>query len=64
MNIDRNSGEDVVLSEAETFFAQLSSTRTKKKLRSPGIWKGQVTMASDFDDPLPPEIFDDFLGVK
>ncbi len=63
MNIDRNSGEDVVLSKAETSFAKLSPTHPKKRPRSPGFWKGQVTMANDFDDPLPPEILDNFLGA-
>jgi antitoxin (DNA-binding transcriptional repressor) of toxin-antitoxin stability system len=64
MNIDRNPGEDVVISKAETPLAQIISDHIQKTPRSPGIWKGQVMMAKDFDDPLPPEILDYFLGVE
>ncbi len=72
MNIDRNPGKNAVVSKAETFLAQLSpdhrrhkqSYSTPKKPRSPGIWKGQVTMEKDFYDPLPPEILDSFLGAE
>jgi prevent-host-death family protein len=57
------AGEDVVISKAGTPLARLIPYHTQKKPRSPGIWKGKVTMAEDFDDPLPPEILNSFLGV-
>jgi hypothetical protein len=31
--------------------------------RSPGSWDDQVTMADDFDAPLPSDILDGFLGI-
>ncbi len=57
------AGEDVVISKAGTPLARLIPYHTEKKPRSPGIWKGKVTMADDFDDPLPPEILNGFLGI-
>jgi prevent-host-death family protein len=57
------AGEDVVISKAGTPLARLIPYHIQKKPRSPGIWKGKVTMADDFDEPLPPEILNGFLGV-
>jgi prevent-host-death family protein len=57
------AGEDVVISKAGTPLARLIPYHTQKRPRSPGIWKGKVTMADDFDNPLPPEILNAFLGV-
>jgi prevent-host-death family protein len=57
------AGEDVVISKAGTPLARLIPYHTHKKPRSPGIWKGKVTMADDFDDTLPPEILNGFLGI-
>jgi prevent-host-death family protein len=57
------AGEDVVISKAGTPLARLIPYHAQKKPRSPGIWKGKVTMADDFDDPLPPEILNSFLGI-
>ena len=63
MNIDRNSGEDIVISKAEISLAPLITDHIQKTPRFPGIWKGKVMMAKDFDDPLPSEILNSFLGV-
>jgi prevent-host-death family protein len=57
------AGEDVVISKAGTPLARLIPYKAQKTPRSPGIWKGKVTMADDFNDPLPPEILNGFLGV-
>jgi prevent-host-death family protein len=57
------AGEDVIISKAGTPLARLVPYHTVKKPRSPDIWKGKVTMADDFDDPLPTEILNGFLGV-
>jgi prevent-host-death family protein len=57
------AGEDVVISKAGTPLARLIPYHTQKKTRSPGIWKGKVTMTDNFDDPLPPEILNGFLGI-
>ena len=57
------AGEDVVISKAGTPLARLIPYHTQKKPRSPGLWKGKVTINDDFDDPLPPDILNGFLGV-
>lgn len=57
------AGEDVVISKAGTPLARLIPYHTQKKPRSPGLWKGKVTITDDFDDPLPPDILNGFLGV-
>jgi prevent-host-death family protein len=57
------AGEDVVISKAGTPLARLIPYHTQKKPRSPGIWKGKVTMTDNFEDPLPPEILNGFLGI-
>ena len=57
------AGEDVVISKAGTPLARLIPYHTQKKPRSPGLWKGRVTIVDDFDDPLPPDILNGFLGV-
>jgi prevent-host-death family protein len=56
------AGEDVVISKAGIPLSRLMPYHTQKKPRSPGIWKGKVAMADDFNDPLPPEILNSFLG--
>ncbi len=56
------TGEDVVISKAGIPLARLISYHNQKKPRSPGIWKGKFTMTDDFNDPLPPEILNSFLG--
>jgi prevent-host-death family protein len=57
------AGEEVIISKAGTPLARLIPYHLEKQPRSPGVWKGQVTIAEDFDDPLPPEILNGFLGV-
>jgi prevent-host-death family protein len=57
------AGEEVVISKAGTPLARLIPYQEQKIPRTPGLWKGRVTMAEDFDEPLPPEILDGFLGT-
>jgi prevent-host-death family protein len=57
------AGEEVVISKAGTPLARLIPYHEQKKPRTPGLWKGRVTMAEDFDNPLPPEILEGFLGT-
>jgi prevent-host-death family protein len=56
------AGEEVVISKAGTPLARLVPYHINKKPRSPGYWQGQVTMAEDFDEALPPEILSGFMG--
>ena len=42
-------GEEVIICKAGHPVAKLVSLKPKKKIRKPGIWKGKVTIAEDFD---------------
>jgi (2Fe-2S) ferredoxin len=42
----------------------MKAVNAQKKPRSPGFWKDQVTISEDFEDPLPPDILENFLGAK
>lgn len=58
------AGEEIVIAKAGTPMARLVPLPQPEKpiLRKPGMWKGKIWVADDFDDPLPPEIqkyFDD-----
>jgi prevent-host-death family protein len=50
------SGEEIIIiGKAGKPVAKLIAFRPSTKLRSPGYWKGKVTIREDFDE-LPPEI--------
>ncbi len=48
-------GEEVLISEGDKVFARIAPVKKakKKKRRTPGLFRGAVRMAPDFDDPLP-----------
>jgi prevent-host-death family protein len=56
------AGEEVIIGIAGTPLARLIPYHVQKKPRVPGYWEGQVKMADDFNDPLPPEILAEFTG--
>jgi hypothetical protein len=39
---------------------KIARPQKKKVRREPGVWKGKVRIAQDFDAPLPPEIMKAF----
>jgi len=47
------SGEEIVIAKAGKPMAKLVPVSRGRKRRKPGVWKGRVTIASDFDAPLP-----------
>ena len=58
------AGEEIVIAKAGTPMARLVPIAEAERpiLRKPGLLKGKIWIADDFDDPLPPEIqmyFDD-----
>ena len=61
--VDRAAdGEEIVIAKAGTPMARLVPLPPEPPERVPGLLKGQIWIADDFDDPLPPEIqqhFDD-----
>ena len=58
------AGDEVIISKAGKPLARLIPYQIEKKPRTPGYWKGQVTIAEDFDDPLPPEILAGFTAMN
>ena len=57
------SGEEIIIAKAGEPKARLMPlVRKKRQPRKPGIWKGKVWIADDFDDPLPDEILKAFYG--
>ena len=55
------AGEDIIISRAGHPIARLSSCRGSLAPRTPGAWRGQVTIATDFDD-LPDRLKSAFDG--
>ena len=54
-------GEEIVIARNGTPVAKLVPVE-KRKPRKLGLWKGQVWVSDDFDDPLPWEIQKYFEG--
>jgi len=50
------AGEEIIIARAGKPVAKLVPVEQKKKRRVPGMDKGKVWIADDFDAPLPPEI--------
>jgi prevent-host-death family protein len=53
-------GEIVIIAKAGTPVARLVPIEPSQGLRLPGSAKGEFVVPDDFDDPLPPEILDEF----
>jgi prevent-host-death family protein len=45
------AGEEVVIARAGRPVARLVGLRVRSRPRTPGMWKGQVRLAPDFDAP-------------
>lgn len=59
---EASAGEEVIIAKAGLPKARLVPLRKTKPKRKPGALKGQIWIADDFDDELPPEILAGFLG--
>ncbi|MDR7555457.1 MAG: type II toxin-antitoxin system Phd/YefM family antitoxin [Armatimonadota bacterium] len=57
------TGEEVVIMRADTPVARLVPVRRKPAARRLGLDRGKVTIADDFDAPLPDEILATFEGA-
>ena len=55
------AGEEVVIARAGRPIARLVPYRARTKPRTPGLWRGRVRIADDFDAPIP-EIVEAFEG--
>lgn len=56
------AGEEIIIAKAGKPKARLVPLEEEKVERKPGLLKGQIWIADDFDDPLPPEILRGFMG--
>lgn len=55
-------GEEIVIAKAGTPRARLVPLPAAKTPRVPGGWEGNVWVADDFDEPLPPDTLAGFGG--
>ena len=58
-----NAGEEVIICKAGKPVVRLIPYSEKRKPRKPGIWKGKVRIAPDFDI-LPPSLAAAFGGKR
>jgi len=58
------AGREIIIANAGEPMARLVplATEEPKPVREPGRLKGQIWIADDFDDPLPPDILAAFYG--
>ena len=47
------AGEEIVIARAGRPVARLVANRTSRQPRTPGIWRGKVRLAPDYDRPDP-----------
>lgn len=56
------AGEEIIIAKAGKARARLVPLPAEKPERKPGALKGQIWIADDFDDDLPPELLDAFYN--
>jgi len=56
------AGEEIIIAKAGRPKARLVPIQKTQRRRKPGLWKGRVRIADDFDDPLPDDILAGFEG--
>lgn len=57
-------GEEVVIARAGEPIARLVRIQSEHTARPLGMYEGSVVVPDDFNDPLPPELLAQFLGVE
>lgn len=55
-------GEEIIIAKSGKPVAILSSIALIKPKRRPGVLKGKIKIAKDFDAPLSDDVLDDFEG--
>lgn len=56
-------GDEIVIARAGKPVARLVGVETARAPRRPGLLKGQITIADDFDAPLPEDVLASFEGT-
>jgi prevent-host-death family protein len=59
---DVAQGDEIVIAKAGKPMARLVGLSPVRQHRRPGLLKGQISIATDFDAPLPAEVLADFEG--
>lgn len=57
------AGEEIVIARAGKPVARLVSLRPTGPRRTPGLMRGRLRIARDFDAPLPATLLDSFYGL-
>ena len=61
--VDRAAkGDDIVIARAGRPLVRLVAYRSPAAVRKPGRMRGRVRIASDFDAPLPDDLFESETG--
>ena len=55
-------GEEIIIAKAGKPAAKLVPIAARKPKRKPGILKGKIKIADDFDAPLPDDVLASFEG--
>jgi antitoxin (DNA-binding transcriptional repressor) of toxin-antitoxin stability system len=58
------AGEEIVIVKAGEPVARLLPVEPRREPRKPGLLKGKIWIADDFDEPLPGEIMAAFRGER
>jgi prevent-host-death family protein len=58
------AGEEIVIARAGKPVARLLPFQPRREPRRPGLLKGKIWIADDFDDPLPEEIMAALRGER
>jgi prevent-host-death family protein len=58
------AGAEIVIAKAGKPLAKLVPYEPRKPKRTPGLMKGKIRIAKDFDAPLPDDLLDAFEGGK
>lgn len=58
------AGDEIVIAKAGKPLARLVPFAPDRKPRRPGLMKGKLWVAEDFDEPLPEEVMAAFRGER
>ena len=56
------AGEEIVIAKAGKPLVKLIPYQENRHPRTPGGWEGKVVMSDDFDEELPTNILQGFIG--
>jgi len=56
-------GAEIIIARAGKPVARLGPLETRRMVRKPGLLRGRIWVADDFDAPLPKDLLDAFSGA-